>query len=63
LDVLLEESPETGLYIGRTQFQAPEVDGLTYVQSRESHRPLAVGQFIRTRIIDTLEYDLVGEPA
>jgi ribosomal protein S12 methylthiotransferase len=62
VDVLLEESPETGLFIGRTMFQAPEVDGLTYVRSRAPGDPMAVGQFVRTRIIDTLEYDLVGEP-
>jgi ribosomal protein S12 methylthiotransferase len=62
-EVLLEEAPEAGLFIGRTMFQAPEVDGLTYVRTRPSHGPLAVGQFVRTRIIDTLEYDLVGEPA
>jgi ribosomal protein S12 methylthiotransferase len=62
VDVLLEESPETGLFIGRTMFQAPEVDGLTYVRPRTPGDPMAVGQFIRARIIDTLEYDLVGEP-
>lgn len=62
VDVLLEESPETGLFIGRTMFQAPEVDGLTYVRTQASHHSIAVGQFVRTRIIDTLEYDLVGEP-
>ena len=62
VDVLLEEAPETGLFIGRTMFQAPEVDGLTYVRTQASHTAIAVGQFVRTRIIDTLEYDLVGEP-
>ena len=62
VDVLLEESPETGLFIGRTMFQAPEVDGLTYVRTPASHKAIAIGQFVRTRIIDTLEYDLVGEP-
>lgn len=62
VDVLLEEAPETGLFIGRTMFQAPEVDGLTYVHIQKSHPPLEAGQFVRTRITDTLEYDLVGEP-
>jgi ribosomal protein S12 methylthiotransferase len=62
IDVLLEESPESGLFIGRTMFQAPEVDGLTYVRPIAPGTPMAVGQFVRTRIVDTLEYDLVGEP-
>jgi len=61
VDVLIEESPEPGLFTGRTMFQAPEVDGLTYVRTQASHPSIAVGQFVRTRIIDTLEYDLVGE--
>ena len=43
-------------------YQAPEVDGLTYVRPHETAPPIAVGQFVRSRIIDTLEYDLVGEP-
>ena len=60
VEVLLEEAPESGLFIGRTMQQAPEVDGLTYVRTLDP--ALAVGCFVRTRIIDTLEYDLVGEP-
>ncbi|MBA3027676.1 MAG: 30S ribosomal protein S12 methylthiotransferase RimO [Desulfobacteraceae bacterium] len=59
LAVLIEESPEPGLYMGRTVFQAPEVDGITYVRSRELDR----GAFTKVRITDTLEYDLIGEPA
>lgn len=60
MEVLLEEAPEPGLFIGRTMLQAPEVDGLTYVRSQDP--ALSVGCFVRARIIDTLEYDLVGEP-
>ncbi len=57
LPVLIEEVPEKGLYIGRTIFQAPEVDGLTYVHKDR----LTVGGFADVRITDTLEYDLTGE--
>jgi len=57
LSVLIEEAPETGLYIGRTAFQAPEVDGITYVHKDR----LTVGEFADVRITDTLEYDLTGE--
>jgi len=46
------------LYIGRSQYDAPEVDGLVYVRSRNN---LLVGDFVEAKIIDTLEYDLVGE--
>lgn len=56
-DVLIEESPEPGVFIGRTAFQAPEVDGITYIRADN----LAIGEFAHVRITDTLEYDLVGE--
>ena len=57
LPVLIEEMPEKGLYIGRTVFQAPEVDGITYVHKDT----LTLGEFANVRITDTLEYDLTGE--
>lgn len=55
--ILLEENPEPGLYIGRTQFQAPEVDGITYLHGHD----LTVGRFADVRITEALEYDLVGD--
>ena len=55
--VLIEEKTEEGLYVGRTDFQAPEVDGITHVHAAE----LDVGQFVDVAITDALEYDLVGE--
>ncbi|MDD2689375.1 MAG: MiaB/RimO family radical SAM methylthiotransferase [Candidatus Omnitrophica bacterium] len=57
MDVLIEEKQD-GAYIGRSQADAPEVDGLVYVNSR---RLLKEGEFAKVRITDTLEYDLVGE--
>lgn len=57
--VLLEEADEDGVYLGRTIWQAPEVDGLVYVHTTgdEDLR----GRFVRVKITDALEYDLVGE--
>lgn len=55
--VLVEERTEAGLYAGRTAFQAPEVDGVTYIRADR----LQTGRFTDVRITDTLEYDLVGE--
>jgi ribosomal protein S12 methylthiotransferase len=57
-DVLVDEAPEDHLFIGRTCFQAPEVDGTTYVQADG----LNVGEFVHVKITDALEYDLSGEP-
>ncbi|MDD5449734.1 MAG: 30S ribosomal protein S12 methylthiotransferase RimO [Candidatus Omnitrophica bacterium] len=45
-------------YEGRTEFDAPEVDGTCFIRSKKRHKP---GDFVRVKIIDTLEYDLVGE--
>ncbi len=59
-DVLVEEMLEAGLWVGRTAFQAPEVDGVTYIRSKNSPNPV-IGDFIRVKIIDAMEYDLVGE--
>lgn len=61
LTVLVEEAPEPGVFLGRTAFQAPEVDGLTYIHAATANAPIKIGQFVRVKIADTLEYDLVGE--
>jgi ribosomal protein S12 methylthiotransferase len=61
LTVLVEESPEENIFIGRHSGQAPEVDGITYVHVKPAHSMVTTGSFTRVRIIDTLEYDLVGE--
>jgi ribosomal protein S12 methylthiotransferase len=57
IDVLIDEK-EKGVYLGRSQYDAPEVDGLIYVNSKKELKP---GDFIKVKITDTLEYDLVGE--
>jgi len=57
LEVLVDEE-DNGTCLGRTQFDAPEVDGLVYVKSL---RNLPPGEFVKVKINDTLEYDLVGE--
>lgn len=63
IDVLIEEKQSTPAgclreYIGRSQYDAPEVDGSVFVRSK---KVLAPGDIVPVRITDTLEYDLVGE--
>jgi ribosomal protein S12 methylthiotransferase len=55
--VLIEETVEPRLFAGRTAFQAPEVDGTTYVRGAE----LTEGSFVRVKIAAAEEYDLTGE--
>lgn len=57
--VMVEENQHDGSFIGRTMFQAPEVDGITVIYTTDA----AVGQFITVRITDATEYDLEGVPA
>lgn len=61
LTVLIDEAPEPGLFIGRTAFQAPEVDGITYVNAPEAPAVLGPGSFVDAIITDALEYDLIGD--
>ena len=58
LEVLIDEK-ENGCFVGRSQYDAPEVDGVVYVHAEEDLLP---GDFVRVKITDTLEYDLIGEP-
>lgn len=55
--VLVEENPEEGVYIGRTPFQAPEVDGVTFIYSDG----LDIGSLVQVKITDAFEYDIAGE--
>lgn len=57
ISVLIEEKQD-GAYIGRSQADAPEVDGVVYVQTKQA---LKAGEFVRVKITDSLEYDLAGE--
>lgn len=57
LRVLMEEKSKDNLFIGRTCFQAPEVDGITYINSNQ----LQLGRFADIKITDAFEYDLAGK--
>ncbi len=46
------------IYLARTYADAPEVDGMVYVHTKKKRQP---GEFVKVKIFDTLEYDLVGE--
>ena len=45
-------------YVGRTYKDAPNVDGLIFVESEEE---LMSGDFAKVRVTGALEYDLIGE--
>jgi ribosomal protein S12 methylthiotransferase len=59
--ILVEESLENNLYAGRTTFQAPEVDGISYINTSARLFSLKIGSFTDMRVTDAMEYDLMGE--
>lgn len=56
IEVLIDEK-DGDSFSGRTQGDAPEIDGAVHVKGRK----IKVGEFTSLRITDTLEYDLIGE--
>lgn len=59
LEVLIEgKLPEDGVFIGRTYKDAPNVDGMIFVNS---DRELVTGDVVTVGITDYHEYDLIGE--
>ncbi|MDE2009787.1 MAG: 30S ribosomal protein S12 methylthiotransferase RimO [Candidatus Omnitrophica bacterium] len=59
LKVLIEEKEkgQAATYIGRSQYDAPDVDGVVYVRSEKA---LKAGDFVQVKITDAYEYDLAG---
>ncbi|WP_346829469.1 30S ribosomal protein S12 methylthiotransferase RimO [Pseudomonas abietaniphila] len=58
IEVLIDEVDEQG-FVGRSFFDAPEIDGNVFV---ESDRDLKPGDKVMCRVVDADEYDLWAEP-
>lgn len=58
LEVLVERyDGRNDVFIGRSQFDAPEIDGEVFI----SGQPLSIGEIAKVRITHALEFDLAGE--
>jgi ribosomal protein S12 methylthiotransferase len=58
-DVLIDEiDAESGEAVGRSPWDAPEIDGNVFIPGSAQ---LRAGDLVRTRIVEADEYDLVGE--
>ena len=55
---------DPGSIVGRTIWQADDVDGCTYLRRAGSGAGTAPapGSFVRARVVESLDYDLVAEP-
>jgi ribosomal protein S12 methylthiotransferase len=58
--VLIEErvKDEMTHYMGRSEFDAPDVDGVVHVRTV---KPLRIGEFAMVRVTGSMEYDLEGD--
>ena len=57
LEVLVEERDEDGSYVGRTRYDAPEIDNSVIFTS---DRDLSPGNIVKVLIQDAFDYDLTG---
>lgn len=59
LQVVVEgKLPDEHIYCGRTQWDAPEIDGLVFLSASES---LLSGDFVTVEVTEAREYDLIGD--
>jgi ribosomal protein S12 methylthiotransferase len=58
LTVLVDAIDEEGVAIARSTADAPEIDGVVYI---EDGAKLPVGEFVQVRIVDAGEHDLYAE--
>ncbi len=57
MKVLVESREDGGLFLGRNQYQAPEIDGIVYLNKKN----LKIGEFVSAKITGVDGYDLIGE--
>ena len=56
---VLIDRKEGGSFIGRTEFDSPEVDNEVIIESRENY--LRIGDFVNVKITSASEFDLTGD--
>ena len=58
LEVLVEDITFDGkYYVGRTEYDVPDMDGIVYIKNTKK---LQIGTFVRCKIIEKQEYDLIA---
>ena len=56
---VLVDREEPDYYVGRTQYDSPEVDNEVLI---EKTKPLAVGEFCDVTVVETMPFDLIARP-
>lgn len=57
LEVLIESADSENVYIGRSRYDAPEIDNQVIVNTDREHKP---GDFVKVKIYDAYDYDILG---
>ena len=61
IDVLVDDvEPDTGRAVGRSQWDAPEIDGTVIIHEADGIKP---GDMVSVTVTESDEYDLYGVPA
>jgi ribosomal protein S12 methylthiotransferase len=58
LEVVVSGKTDDGVYAARSFGEAPDIDGLIFVNSVKT---LNAGDFVKVRIKQTFDYDMIGE--
>lgn len=61
---VLIDRREGDFYVGRTEFDSPEVDDEVLIdieRSKTRNKKVSIGEFYQVRIVDAMENDLMGE--
>ena len=60
-EVLIEGIADSNkYYVGRTYMDSPEIDGIVYIPKTRQNI-IEIGSFVKVKIIETNDYDLVGK--
>jgi len=59
LEAVVEEQLDERTWACRTEFDAPEVDGIFYLTAEN----VSVNKIVKVKVTDAVEYDLIGELA
>ena len=58
LEVMVDGEDEEGVWIGRTEYDAPEIDGTVIFRGADAG--LRLGDMVKVLIEDAFDYDLAG---
>ncbi len=58
LSVIVDKKIKPKIYECRSEFDAPDIDGIVFLEEAEAN----VGDIIEVEIVDSLEYDLIAHP-